>query len=74
MSTANTGNARRRYVSITDAAEYLGVTDRTVRNRIACGDLAAYRLGSRTIRVDARELDALLKPIPTAHRRGGGDA
>lgn len=61
-----------RYISIGDAAEYLSVTDRTVRNFIAEGRLTGYRIGRRTIRVDRTEVDALLTPIPTAAR--GGDA
>jgi excisionase family DNA binding protein len=64
MSLATT--PRTRYVTIGDAAEYLSVTDRTVRNYIARGDLTGYRIGTRAIRVDLRELEALLVPIPTA--------
>ncbi|ATG51927.1 excisionase [Brachybacterium vulturis] len=55
-----------RYVTQSTAAEYLNVTDRTIRNLIARGDLTGYRLGARAIRVDRAELDALLTPIPTA--------
>ncbi|OFT58147.1 excisionase [Brachybacterium sp. HMSC06H03] len=64
MSLATT--PRTRYVTIGDAAEYLSVTDRTVRNYISRGDLTGYRIGTRAIRVDLRELEALLTPIPTA--------
>lgn len=65
-------SATTRYISIGEAAEYLSVTDRTVRNFIAQGRLNGYRIGPRTIRVDRAEVDALLTPIPTAAR--GGDA
>ena len=58
-----------RYVTQSAAAEYLNVTDRTIRNLIARGDLTGYRLGARAIRVDRAELDALLTPIPTAGDR-----
>lgn len=61
---------RTRYVTLAEAAEYLSVTDRTVRNFIARGDLTGYRIGARAIRVDLRELEALLTPIPAAN--GGG--
>lgn len=62
----------RRWLSQAEAAEYIGVTDRTIRNYIARGDLAGHRVrGSRLIRIDRQELDALLRPIPTA---GGHDA
>lgn len=53
--------------TIRQAAEYLGVTDRTIRNYIARGDLPASRIrGSRQVRIDQADLDALLQPIPTA--------
>lgn len=54
----------RRLISIQAAADMLAVTDRTIRNFIDRGDLCAYRVGDRTIRVDAAEVVALLKPIP----------
>lgn len=69
MPTTASKPTRSRFISLAEAAEYLSVTDRTVRNLIARGDLTGYRLGSRTLRVDAHELDSLLEPIPTA---GGG--
>lgn len=55
-----------RWLTLADAAEYLSVTDRTVRNYIARGELTGYRMGTRSLRIDARELDDLLCPIPTA--------
>lgn len=57
----------RRWLSQSEAAEYLGVTDRTIRNFIARGDLKAVRLrGSRLIRIDLHELEQMLRPIPSA--------
>ncbi|WGY04319.1 helix-turn-helix domain-containing protein [Nocardioides sp. QY071] len=57
----------RRWLSQSEAAEYLGVTTRTIRNYIASGDLPARRVsGSRLIRIAADDLDELLKPIPSA--------
>jgi excisionase family DNA binding protein len=50
------------------AAEHLGVTDRTIRNLIARGELTGYRLGKRTVRVDFADVEALLRPIPTVRR------
>lgn len=55
----------RRLASLADAAEYAAVHPRTLRRRIASGELTGYRLGGRVIRVDLDELDALLRPIPT---------
>lgn len=62
--------ARPHYVTLATAAEYLSVTERTIRNYIARGELTGYRIGSRAIRVDQRELENLLTPIPTV--AGGG--
>lgn len=54
---------RRRYAKLTEAAEYLGVTDRTVRQMIADGRLTGYRSGNRLVRVDLNEIDAAMKPF-----------
>lgn len=54
------------WLSQAEAAEYLGVTDRTIRNYIARGDLPGYRVrGSRLVRLRLSDVDALLRPIPT---------
>jgi excisionase family DNA binding protein len=53
----------RRYANLVQAAEYLGVTDRTIRAMIAQGRLTGYRNGARIIRVDLNELDAAMKPF-----------
>jgi len=60
--------ARRRYVKIADAAEYLGVTERTVRNMIADGRLTGYRCGARLVRVDLNEIDEAMRPFGGAAR------
>lgn len=55
---------RRRYVKLAEAAEYLGVTDRTIRQMIADGRLTGYRSGTRLVRVDMNEIDdAVMKPF-----------
>lgn len=64
-------NTRRRLASIAVAAEHLDVSTRTVRRYISDGRLTGYRLGSRLVKVDLDEVDALARPIPTA---GGGRA
>jgi excisionase family DNA binding protein len=56
----------RRLVSLTAAAEYAGCHPRTIRRRIADGDLTGYRFGPRGVRVDLDELYASFAPIPTA--------
>lgn len=47
----------RCYATLTQAAEYLGVTARTIRQMIADGRLTGYRSGSRLVRVDLNEID-----------------
>ena len=54
---------RRRYAKLSEAAEYLGVTDRTIRQMIADGRLTGYRSGSRLVRVDLNEIDAGMQPF-----------
>lgn len=56
----------RRLASIADAARYTACNPKTIRRRIADGSLTGYRMTSRLIRVDLNEVDALLRPIPTA--------
>ncbi len=56
----------RSWLSQAEAAEYIGVTDRTIREYIARGVLPASRVrGSRLIRIRRADLDDLLAPIPT---------
>ena len=62
------GAALPRYGSLAEAAEYLGCNERTVRRYIAAGKIHGYRLGG-LLRVDLNEVDAAMRPIPTA---GGG--
>lgn len=52
----------RRYISINEAAEYLSVTERTIRTMIRDGRLRGYRNG-RFIRLDAVEIDAAMVPF-----------
>jgi excisionase family DNA binding protein len=65
MPKSSTLTRTRRLVSQQDAADYLGVTERTIRNYVSRGQLRAYRIGGRLVRVDQDDLDALLRPIPT---------
>jgi len=55
--------ARRRYVKIAEAAEYLQVTDRTIRQMIADGRLTGYRSGGRLVRLDLNEIDRAMVPF-----------
>lgn len=58
----------RRYASPQQAADYLGVTTRTIRQMIADGRLTGYRASTRLVRVDLNEIDAAMQPY------GGGVA
>ncbi len=59
------------WLSKAEAAEHIGVAERTIRKYIADGVLPARRIqGSRLIRINRQDLENLLRPIPTAN--GGG--
>ena len=50
-------------LTIAEAAERIGVSRRTVTRMIGRGLLRASRLrGGRSIRIDVRDLDAVLEP------------
>jgi len=57
---------RRWYITIKQAAGYLGVSEPTVRNMISDGRLTAYRNGARLVRLDLNEIDHRMM------RYGGG--
>ena len=65
MSTKNTANA---FVSIAEAAEYLGVNVRTIRNMLYDGRLKAHKLGPRIVRIRLSDIDAALEPWAEAAR------
>jgi excisionase family DNA binding protein len=56
-------NGARRYAKPAEAAAYLGVTPRTIRQMIADGRLTAYRSGTRLVRLDLNEIDAAMVPF-----------
>jgi excisionase family DNA binding protein len=64
--SAMTAPVLSRPGTIKVGAQRYGVHPKTIRRMIARGELKAYRLGSRSIRIDLDELDAMLRPIPTA--------
>lgn len=54
-------NPAHRFASITAAADYLACEHKLIRKMIAAGKITGYRLpGSKLIRVDLNEIDALL--------------
>jgi excisionase family DNA binding protein len=58
--------APHQLITVEDVATRWKVHPRTVRRRIASGDLTAYRVGPHLIRLDSDEVDAMLRPIPAA--------
>lgn len=54
----------RKLISLTEAAEYMGVHTRTMRRYIAEGRVKGYRVGPRLVKVDKADLDGLMRPIP----------
>lgn len=53
----------RNLLTLDQAGERLGLRGRTVRRYVDRGLLTGYRIGPRTLRVDAAEVDALAHPI-----------
>lgn len=59
----------KTYESLAQAAERTAVSVKTLRRRIAAGDLPAYRYGPRTLRLDPAEVDQLMRPVFSARPR-----
>ncbi len=53
-------------ISVAEAADYHGCSQKTIRRAIADGRLPAYRLGAKLIRIDPRDLDRLARKVPAA--------
>ena len=71
VTAIRTSTSSRRWLTQAEAAEYLGVSDRTIRNYSRRGLIQAHRLGTRAVRIDVAELERILRPIPTV---GNSDA
>jgi len=56
----------RKLLSIQAAAEYLGVSTRTIRRMISRGDIPAHRVSKRLLRVDLADVESILAPVPSA--------
>jgi excisionase family DNA binding protein len=67
---ATVATTPRRLISLTEAADALAVSTKTVRRYIAAGELDAVRLGRRTIRVRVDSLDRLIDEHPVNTWRG----
>jgi excisionase family DNA binding protein len=64
MTTKANRPSSRQMISLEQAAEIIGCHPRTIRRRIAEGQLTGYRMGLRILRVDQAEVENLLRPIP----------
>ena len=64
MSTSALTNPQ--WLTLGQAADILGVCTKTVRRRIAAGDLPAYKIGRRAIRIKTTDLDRISRRIPAA--------
>jgi len=69
---SNPLSAPRRIVTVDQAASFLGVTPRSIRNYISKGLFPAYRVpGTRGIRVDLDEINRKMRLIPATVARAG---
>jgi len=57
----------RKLLSLTEVAEILGVSERTVRRYVAAGDLDCRRIGRRTLRVPVESVSALIEARPVGN-------
>ena len=48
------------WLTVQSAAEYLGVSEKSIRRWIAAGRLSARRAGPRLIRIDSRAIERML--------------
>ena len=64
----------RHWLTVAEAAQHARLSPRTIRKRIASGDLPAYTpRGSRLIRIDKADLDTMVEGAgrtPAGHLRG----
>lgn len=56
----------RQLASIAQAAEYAGVSVKTIRRYIIAGRITGYRVGPKLLKVDLAELDAIIQPVAAA--------
>ena len=54
------------FISLSAAADILGISVHTLRRRIAVGELPAFRSGKRIIRIRKTDIETILRPVPTA--------
>ena len=60
-------------MSLRQAARKIGVADRVLRQAVRSGDLPAFRLGQRTVRVKPADLDDWIQNRRVLHWTGKRD-
>lgn len=53
----------KHWMTLQEAAVYIATSVKTVRRRIASGELPAYVCGKRGLRVLREDLDNLMRPV-----------
>ena len=70
MSSIATDPTRSPFLTVTQAADELAVTERFIRKLIADGQLRAVKVGARVVRIRRADLDDLLRPVRVVPRLG----
>lgn len=63
MSTKRNKTRTTELIGLQEAADRCDVSYRTVRRWIAAGRINAVRVGPRLLKVNARDVDALIQPV-----------
>ena len=66
MAASRLDRAPHQYLTLPEAAAYVGQSVKTLRRRISAGTLPAYRFGPRSIRVRLADLEATGHRVPSA--------
>jgi len=70
MSSIATDPTRAPFLTVTQAADELAVTERFIRKLIADGQLRAVKVGARVVRIRRTDLEDLLRPARVIPRLG----
>ncbi len=54
----------RKWITIPEAAEHIGIHPRTLERMITAGELPGYKIGKKIVRVDLNEIDAAIAGRP----------
>jgi len=54
------------YLTVAEVAEHLRITERHVRSLIASGELPAFRVGAKSIRIRREDVAKLVRPVKVA--------